>query len=59
MSIDVQLSRIEAILADIEHLDRESGGKFRQPSDREAFDIASRIERKMRGKQKIIREAAE
>ncbi len=41
------LSRIEAIMADIERSDRETGGQFRQAEDREAFDVASRIERKM------------
>lgn len=41
------LSRIEAIMADIERIDRESCGRFRQAEDREAFDIAARIERRM------------
>lgn len=50
MSTDLQLRRIEAILADIEKLDAESGGQFRQAEDREAFDVACRIERRMRGK---------
>lgn len=50
------LDRIEAILAEIEALDRESGGQFRQASDKEALQIVQRIERKMaaakeRGKQ--------
>lgn len=40
-------SRIEAILADIERLDRESGGNFRQTSDMETAQIVARIERKM------------
>lgn len=44
---DLALSRIEAILDEIERLDRESGGAFRQAEDREAFDVASRIQRKM------------
>jgi hypothetical protein len=44
---DMALSWIEAILADIERLDAESGGQFREESDREAFDTAARIERKM------------
>lgn len=51
------LSRIEAIMADIERIDRESGGQFRQAEDREAFDIAARIERKMA--QQFKRECAD
>ena len=42
-----RLSNIEAIIAEIERLDAASKGRFRQPEDREAFDIVSRIERKM------------
>lgn len=41
------LDNIEAILAEIEALDAATKGRFRQASDREAFDIAARIERKM------------
>jgi hypothetical protein len=44
---DLPLRRIEAILAEIERLDAETGGQFREEYDREAFDIAARIERKM------------
>jgi hypothetical protein len=44
---DLALRRIEAILAEIEHLEAETGGKFREEGDREAFDIAARIERRM------------
>jgi hypothetical protein len=44
---DLALRRIEAILAEIEHLEAETGGKFREEGDREAFDIAARIERMM------------
>ena len=44
---DMALSRIEAILAELERVDAESGGKFREEGDREAFDIAARIERMM------------
>lgn len=44
---DLALARIETILAEIEQLDRETGGAFRQADDREAHDIAARIERKM------------
>lgn len=54
---DKALARIEAILSEIEALDAASGGAFRQASDREAFDTAARIERRMaRNRQ---REAAE
>lgn len=53
MSTDLILRRIDAILADIERLDAESGGQFRDVADREAFDIASRIERKMCRKVKV------
>ena len=44
---DMALIRIEAILAELERVDAESGGKFREEGDREAFDIAARIERMM------------
>jgi hypothetical protein len=44
---DLALRRIEAILAEIVNLDAESGGQFREEGDREAFDIAARIERMM------------
>ncbi len=46
------LDRIEAILAEIEKLDQETKGQFRQAEDKEAFDVAARIERKMRQFQK-------
>ena len=51
MSTELALTRIEAILAEIERLDRESKGRFRQASDREAFDLVCSIERKMQQKQ--------
>ncbi len=41
------LYEIEEILSTIEELDRASDGQFRQASDREAFDLVCRIERKM------------
>ena len=47
MSADLALARIEAILGEIEQLEFESNGQFRQASDREANQIAARIERKM------------
>jgi hypothetical protein len=47
MTASDHLSRIEAIMAEIERLDRASNGQFREPDDREAFDIAARLERKM------------
>lgn len=46
-AVDLALSRIEAILAEIERLDAESSGKFREEYDRDAFDTAARIERMM------------
>lgn len=46
----MSLDRIEAILADIEKLDIASGGKLREPSDRECFDVVCRIERQMQQK---------
>lgn len=52
MSTELALSRIEVILAEIETADRASAGQFRESEDREAFDIAARIERKMRARQK-------
>lgn len=50
------LDEIEAILSEIEKMDAQSGGRFRQAEDREAYDIAARIERKMQ--QKFLRECA-
>lgn len=47
MKNDLTLSRIEAILNEIDQLDADSNGQFRQASDREANQIAARIERKM------------
>lgn len=41
------LARIEAIVAEIERLDAMTNGQFRDESDREAFDIVCRIERRM------------
>lgn len=46
------LARIEAILTEIERLDRELGGIYREPSDREALRIASRIERRIAANQR-------
>ena len=47
MTAEKALDNIEAILTEIERLDRESKGRFRQASDREAYDIVCRIERKV------------
>lgn len=47
------LARIEQIVADIESVDRSTGGKFRQAEDREAFDIIARIQRKMAQKVEV------
>ena len=47
MNTDLSLRRLEAMLDEIEALDRASNGAFRQASDREAYDLAARIERKM------------
>ena len=52
MSADAVLTSIEVILADIERLDAETHGQFRQASDRQALAIISRIERKMQANQK-------
>lgn len=41
------LSRVEAILDEIERLDAATGGAFRDTYPREAFDVVARIERKM------------
>jgi hypothetical protein len=43
---DLALSNIEAIIEEIERLDRESSGQFRQALDRECYDTVCRIERK-------------
>lgn len=47
MIAEKNLSNLESILTEIERLDRASGGKLRQASDRESFDVACRIERQM------------
>lgn len=52
---DLVLARIEAILAEIEQADRESGGQFREANDREAGALVSRIIRRRNQQQ----EAAE
>jgi hypothetical protein len=44
------LWEIETAVREIEALDAASGGQFRQASDREAYDIVCRIERKLRQK---------
>lgn len=48
MSNTEKLDRIEAILAEIEKLDRSLGGQARQESDRQALLTVNRIERRMR-----------
>lgn len=50
MSAAQHLTEIEKILAEIERLDRATNGRFRQAEDREAFDIACRIERQVQQK---------
>ena len=46
-TVELALTRIEAMVDEIEILDRALGGIARHPSDREAFDIVCRIERRM------------
>ena len=48
MTAEKHLDRIEAILADIERLENATGGQFHEAGDREAYDTACRVERKMR-----------
>lgn len=48
MTAELALSNIEAILSDVERLERETEGIYRQASDFEAYDVVCRIERKMR-----------
>lgn len=43
---ELAIARIELIVAELEQLDRDSGGGFRQPSDAEAGQIVSQIIRK-------------
>lgn len=43
---DLAMARIEAILAEIEQLERDTAGIYRQADDREAGVIVSRIIRK-------------
>ena len=47
---EIALGRIEEIVSDIQRLDAETKGKFRQASDRESFDLVCSIERKMQQK---------
>jgi hypothetical protein len=49
---EVALARIEAILHDIEKLDMQTNGQFRDEYDQEATDIVTRILKKLRRKQK-------
>lgn len=49
---ELALMRIENILGEIEHLDAATNGQFREATDREAFDVASRIERQMLASEK-------
>lgn len=44
---DLALSRIEAILNEIEDLQRSLGFNVNQPSAQEAYALAARIERQM------------
>jgi len=44
--LDLSLDRIEIIIGEIEELDRQTGGQYRQASDREASDIIARMMRK-------------
>ena len=45
INANVALRRIEAIVTEIEELDRATNGAFRQYEDREARDLISHIER--------------
>jgi hypothetical protein len=47
MTNEQKLLIIENITALIVEFDKASGGQFRQAEDREAYDIISRIERRM------------
>lgn len=49
---ELALARIEAILSDVETLERETGGIYRQASDHEALKVAERIERRMAQQQR-------
>jgi hypothetical protein len=49
---EAALARIEAILHDIEKLDAQTNGQFRDEYDQEASDIVVRILKKLRRKQK-------
>lgn len=51
MNNSERLERIEKILAEIERLDKATGGIARQDSDKQALLAATRIEKKMREKQ--------
>ena len=52
MSTAKTWDKIEAIVSEIERLDKLTCGAFRQADDREAFDTLSRIERKIKRKSK-------
>jgi hypothetical protein len=44
--------RLDAIVAEIEWLDKATNGAYRQASDREALDVVRPIEKKLQRKQK-------
>lgn len=44
---ELALARIEAIVSELERLDAETGGIYRDPFDRRASDHVARILRKM------------
>ena len=48
----MKLDEIEAMVAEIERLDDETKGQFRQVEDREAREILGRILRKLKQKRK-------
>jgi hypothetical protein len=57
-AFELALARSAAIIDDIAATQRELGGTCREPQDREAFDIVSRIERKMLANMETLRKSA-
>jgi len=55
---ELALARAAAIIDDIAATQRELGWTCREPQDREAFDIVSRMERKMLANMKTLRKSA-
>jgi hypothetical protein len=57
-ALELALARAAAIIDEIAATQKELGGTCREPQDREAFDIMSRMERKLLANVKPLRKGA-